>query len=82
MISGRPIFLYAPIDLALSEYLQQHKSAYLVDPLKSLKDNILFFVENEELRKEIADYAVNRASHFHSTEYVHARISKLITELF
>ncbi len=78
MVSGRPIFLYAPKQVAVSEYLLSIKSAFHVDEKTSLQDSILEFINNDTLREETSANAFHTAIQKHLSESVCERFRTLL----
>lgn len=74
MISGTPIFCYAPADIALTEYLSRYDAAFIADQSNKLSEYIYKFITNEQLRKEISSNALTVATQKH--------LSKTVTEDF
>lgn len=63
LISGVPILLYCPSELALSQYVKSYDSAIVCnqEDKQHLKDALLTIVNDEERRKQIVDNARRQA---------------------
>jgi len=81
MISGRPIFVFAPRDIAVVEYLQEHDAAYIVSSLDRLEKATISFIENTRMRKRIAKNAELRAKGFHLTTIVNEQLRSLLKQV-
>ena len=79
MASGKPIFLFAPRDLAVTEYLESHNSAYIVCDQGNLHNAVSEFINNNGLRERIALNAFQRAIQFHSSKLISESLRKLLT---
>ena len=80
MISGSPIFLYTPKEVAVAEYLSEHKAAYYCGHPDALERSILDFVNDAEMRSEISKNALKRAQQYHLLESVGERLRALIEQ--
>lgn len=80
MISGTPIFCFAPDEIAVTEYLLRHEAAYHCNQPGQLEDCILEFIRNGALRCELAANAVQRAREHHLMEAVNERLRGLIAQ--
>jgi glycosyltransferase involved in cell wall biosynthesis len=80
MISGSPIFIFAPAELAVSEYLMKHDSAFHCGDPVGLEAAILEFMNDPAGRVRIAANAVRCASEDHVIELVGERLRKLIVQ--
>jgi glycosyltransferase involved in cell wall biosynthesis len=78
MISGRPIFLLAPRELAVSEYLEKHLCAYIVDKNIDIKENIIIFVNNYDKRNAISNNAIYRAKKYHSVNKIQKKLKSFL----
>jgi glycosyltransferase involved in cell wall biosynthesis len=74
MISGVPIFLLAPIDFAVSEYLIDNKAAFVVSEISDLTSQIKKFVMDGKLRDMISQRAYKIAINEHTVERVSERL--------
>lgn len=81
MISKIPIFVYAPRQIAVTEYLEKHQAAYIVDNKDNLQNCILEFIQNKEMRKQIANNAFNRAINYHTIDQVSESLRELLTSI-
>jgi len=70
MISRTPIFLYAPSEIAVTEYLKKYNCAYIVSDKDDLKDKLKSFISNSEKRNKTIQNAYNRATKFHEIKIV------------
>ena len=80
MISGSPIFIFAPGELAVSEYLMKHDSAFHCGDPTRLEDLILEFMNDSAGRQRIAANAVRCAREDHVIELVGERLRELIVQ--
>lgn len=80
MISGTPIFCFAPKEIAVSEYLLAHDAAIHCGDPKQLETTILEFIEAGEGRKRVAVNAVERAKSHHMMGKVNERLLILIEQ--
>jgi len=80
MISGSPIFVYAPGNVAVAEYLSAHNAGYLCDQPKALQTSIEAFIEDATTRASISQNAFNRAKDHHLLEEVNERLRALILQ--
>ncbi|MEN7551140.1 hypothetical protein AAG747_24675 [Rapidithrix thailandica] len=78
MISGTPIFLYTPDNVAVSEYLTSHKAAYKHENSLSLSTSIKKFINDYTNAMKFASNAKKRAEQFHSIERVTANLQKVL----
>lgn len=74
LVSGVPIFLLAPKDLAVSEYLIANKSAFIVAEISNLTQQIEKFVRQSKEREMISERAYNLAIKEHTVESVTERL--------
>ena len=79
MISGTPIFLFAPHNIAVTEFLLKHDAAFHADNPDQLAQAILFFVENKSMQKRVSQNALTHAKENHLQEIVNNNLHKLIT---
>lgn len=80
MISGTPIFCFAPQQIAVSEYLLEHDAAIHCGDPEALELAILNFIEDKETRKRVAWNAVERAKSHHMMGHVNERLRRLIRQ--
>lgn len=80
MISGVPIFLLAPIDFAVSEYLIDNKAAFVVSEISDLTEQIKRFVIDDMGRNLISQRAYNIALNEHTIENVTVRLLKVLNK--
>lgn len=80
MISGSPIFVYAPANVAVTEYLSEHKAGYISSDPQKLDTSILGFIRDAEARVSIGRNAFNRAKEHHLLEGVNDRLRALIVQ--
>lgn len=78
MISGSPIFVFAPAELAVTEYLSEHNAAFIVSNNRMLRDSIITFINNSELRRTISQNAYSLAKNYHLSINVSERLRKLL----
>lgn len=81
MFSKKPIFLFAPGRLAVTEYLSKHSAAYIVSDESKIQEAIVGFIDNEELRKQIANNAYNLAINRHLSKNVTEEIRILFVSM-
>jgi glycosyltransferase involved in cell wall biosynthesis len=73
MAIKKPIFLFTPKNIAISEYLTEHNAAYFLDSNSSIKEismAIKEFVANKALKQRLADNAYNLCLSKHTTEAI------------
>jgi glycosyltransferase involved in cell wall biosynthesis len=78
MISGTPIFVFAPQEIAVTEYLLEHHSAVHCGQPDELEASILSFMEDRSMRDEVSANAVSRAMEHHLMEPVGERLRSLL----
>jgi glycosyltransferase involved in cell wall biosynthesis len=78
MISGTPIFCFAPKEIAVSEYLIEHEAAMCCGTPEQLEASMLRFMEDADARQRVSANAVKRATSHHMMEQVNERLRKLI----
>ncbi len=78
MISGTPIFIFAPTEIAVAEYLVEHSAAYHCGSSEYLQDSIRRFVNDYGMRQEIAKNAYHWAVKEHLMENVNERLRMLL----
>jgi glycosyltransferase involved in cell wall biosynthesis len=81
MISGSPIFLYAPGDIAVSQYLINNNAAWHCSSPNDLEESIQSFIQDSELRCRIAKRAKKLAEEKHTQPIVTARLKEMIMEV-
>lgn len=81
MISGTPIFAFAPSSLATTDYLREREAAYFCDDPGSLLLSIKTFVSVEGHRKQIARNALLDVEKNHLTKVVNERLRLLLSEM-
>jgi len=76
MISGTPIIVYAPKQVALTKHAKKYNWAYIVDEqnMKKLTEAITLFIENKAIREQYG-----KTAHEFSLEHYNA---KLVREKF
>jgi hypothetical protein len=77
LVSKTPIFLFAPRELAVTEYLSKYNSAYIVYKQSSLQESIVEFIESKELRDQISKNAFNLAINRHLSKDITEKIRLL-----
>jgi glycosyltransferase involved in cell wall biosynthesis len=78
MISGTPIFCFAPKEIAVTEYLLKHDAAIHCGEPNRLQEAIESFIVQREVRRRVAANAARRAQEQHLTEPVGERLRALI----
>lgn len=81
MISKVPIFLFAPSDLAVSEYLIENNCAFNATNKDNLHENILAFINNIELRNNLSKKAYELALNEHSIEAITKRLLLILSNI-
>ena len=81
MVSKTPIFLFAPKEVAVYEYLNKFEAAYCLDNPNNLKESIKEFIENKELQKKISQNAYEVATSYHLSKKVTQRMYSLIKSI-
>jgi glycosyltransferase involved in cell wall biosynthesis len=79
MISKVPIFLFAPSNLAVSEYLIENNCAFNASNKDKLNENILEFIKNIELRNNLSKKAYELALNEHTTEATTKRLLRILS---
>jgi glycosyltransferase involved in cell wall biosynthesis len=79
MISKAPIFLFAPSNLAVSEYLIENNCAFNATNKDKLKENIFEFINNTELRNNLSKKAYELALNEHTIEATTIRLLSLLS---
>ncbi len=81
MISHKPIFVFAPGEIAVSEYLDRNNSAYIASDPSRLLDDIKLFISDSKLREKIAENAFFIAKSFHLGENVRSKFCKQLMNI-
>jgi glycosyltransferase involved in cell wall biosynthesis len=74
MISKVPIFLIAPHNFAVSEYLKNNDCAYCINNVNELENGILDFMSQSELRRFFSEKAFQLAIEEHTSDAVTQRL--------
>lgn len=78
LISGTPIFVFAPPSIAVTEYLLEHSAAIHCGEPSKLRESIIKFVQSVEARRTVSRNAVNLAREFHLAKTVNDRLRNLM----
>ena len=78
MISGTPIFLFAPEGLATTEYLLAHDAAFHCGNPDGLKAAIATFMDDPDTRARIGSNALRRAREAHLIQDVNERMRQAL----
>ena len=81
MIAQKPIFLFAPKELAVTEYLEKNNAAYIVNTKTNLLGKISNFLDDKVMQKQISDNAYQQALKYHLSENVSKRMYDLIVSI-
>ena len=83
MISGTPILVYAPKELALSKFCSENECGYCVTEQSQEKiiDAIHFLISNEEYRKKISHNAVRLATELFDADKVRKEFQQLLINI-
>jgi len=81
MISKVPIFLIAPHNFAVSEYLKNNDCAYCINKVIDLKRGILDFMIQDELRRNYLEKAYQLALKEHTSDSVTQRLLVILNKL-
>lgn len=81
LVSNTPILLFAPEELAVTEYLDKHNAAYVVTDKSRLTEAITDFVGNRKTRTQVASNAYNLAITRHLSENITEEIRKLFASI-
>jgi glycosyltransferase involved in cell wall biosynthesis len=81
MISKVPIFLIAPHNFAVSEYLKNNDCAYCINNVNDLKKGILDFMSQSELRGSYLEKAYKLALEEHTSDAVTQRLLVILNKL-
>lgn len=80
MISGTPIFVFAPKDVATTEYLLAHDAAVHCGDPDRLKEALIAFLDDHATRERVAANALRRAREAHLMEVVNERLRGLLAQ--
>lgn len=63
LISGVPVILLAPVEIALTDYAHKNKCMYIISnsDLKNIENRLIELIINQSLREDIARKAINVA---------------------
>ena len=80
MITGVPIFVFAPSNTALSQYAKQGKWGHVIDNNETnyISQKIVELIENIELQKEYSSNAISLAIKNHSIGTIKDKFNELI----
>lgn len=76
MSSGKPILLYAPENIAVSEYISEHKAGLTCRNSEELSCSIKKLVNSKELRSSLATNGISCAKENHSIDNALNRLDK------
>lgn len=80
MISGTPIFCFAPKEVAVTEYLIEYEAGIHCGDPELIEQATLDFIRDEQSRIRVAANAVERARHHHLMGQVNERFRSLLAE--
>jgi glycosyltransferase involved in cell wall biosynthesis len=80
MMSGTPIFIYAPAEIALTEYFSKYNAAYIQTSENDIANSVLEFVTNKEMRKLIVSNALDLVHSMHTNDSVTNRLLNIFNE--
>lgn len=84
MITGTPIILYAPPNIAVVNYAKEYNWALVINnhDINQLAENIKDFIQDTTKREEIGKNAAKLAEKNHNIDQVSRKFQKLICSLF
>ena len=81
LVSGTPLFMYAPDNLAETKYLQQNRCAFVCTKQQELTNCLSEAIYNENLRKSIVSFGKNVAEKNHNSSTNQDRMRDLIVSV-
>jgi glycosyltransferase involved in cell wall biosynthesis len=78
MISGTPIFVFAPREIATAEYLLAHDAAVHCGDPSNLKTAVAAFIDDPASRARVAANAQRRAHEAHMLDSVSERLRNIL----
>jgi len=85
MAIRKPIFLFTPRNIAVTEYLIEHDAAFFVDSnssVEKVKSRIRDFISDSTRRNQITDNAYNLCVERHTIESVTERLLSLMNKVY
>ncbi len=80
MVSGNPIFLYAPDNIAVTEYLNKNNAAFIVCKTNELKNKLIQFVNRNYDFSSVVNNAYKLAIAKHEKSYIQRDLLALLNK--